>query len=137
MVIGMRCLNFKKKFKDSLLKGKKTSTLRIGVKDYRVGETVRVLAGDEEIGHARIENVKVVKWKDIKDEDVIIEGMKRKKISRGNSTGFMVRLIKTVFLPRLFSVCSIRKNEFLDVLIRSRCRQEILQSVDVIFWFCL
>jgi len=75
----MKCLNFKKKFKDSLLKGRKISTLRMGVKDYRVGETVKVVAGDEEIGFARIESVKLVRWRDIKDEDVIIEGMKRKK----------------------------------------------------------
>ena len=51
----------------------------MGIKDYKIGETVRVFAGDEEIGFAKIEDVKLVRWKDIKDEDVLIEGMRRKK----------------------------------------------------------
>lgn len=72
-------MNFKKKFKESLLKGRKTSTLRMGIKDYKVGEIVKVLAGDEEIGLAKIKEVKLVQWKDIGKKDVLNEGMKRKK----------------------------------------------------------
>ena len=72
-------MNFKKKFKESLLKGKKRSTLRMGIKDYKVGEIVKVVAGDEEIGLAKIKEVKFVQWRDIGKKDVLIEGMKRKK----------------------------------------------------------
>ena len=62
-----------------MLKGKKTSTLRLGIKDYRVGEIVKVVAGDEEIGLAMIKGVRFVQWKDIGKKDVMNEGMKRKK----------------------------------------------------------
>lgn len=75
----MKCLNFKKKYKDLLIQGKKIATLRMGEKNYRKGEIVKVVAGGEVIGKAKIIDVKQVTWQDIGKKDILMEGMKRRK----------------------------------------------------------
>ncbi len=75
----MKCLNFKKKYKDLLIQGKKIATLRMGEKNYRKGEIVKVVAGGKVIGKAKIIDVKQVTWQDIGKKDILMEGMKRRK----------------------------------------------------------
>jgi len=72
-------LNFKKKYKSLLKQGKKVATLRIGSKNYKKDEVVKIVAGGEYLGKARIIEVRQIPWKEINRRDVMMEGMKRKK----------------------------------------------------------
>jgi len=72
-------LNFKKKYKSLLKQGKKVATLRMGTKNYKKDEIVKIIAGGEYIGKARIVDVRQIPWKEINRKDVLMEGMKRKK----------------------------------------------------------
>jgi len=75
----MKCLNFKKKYRNLLKKGAKVATLRMGIKNYKEGEIVKIVAGGETIGKAKIVEVRKLRWKEVKRKDVLMEGIKRKK----------------------------------------------------------
>ncbi len=62
-----------------LEQGKKIATLRVGSKNYKKDEVVKIVAGGEYIGKARIIEVRQIPWKEINKRDVLMEGMKRKK----------------------------------------------------------
>ncbi len=62
-----------------LKKGKKIATLRMGIKNYKKNEVVKIVAGGEKLGLARIIDVRHIQWNDIKKKDVLMEGLKRKK----------------------------------------------------------
>lgn len=62
-----------------LKQGKKIATLRMGMKKYKKNELVKIVAGGEKIGIARIVDVRYLQWNEIRREDVLMEGMKRKK----------------------------------------------------------
>lgn len=62
-----------------LKQGKKIATLRMGMKKYKKNELVKIIAGGEKIGIARIVDVRYLQWNEIRREDVLMEGMKRKK----------------------------------------------------------
>lgn len=62
-----------------LKQGKKIATLRMGMKKYKKNELVKIVAGGEKIGIARIVDVRYLQWNEIRKEDVLMEGMKRKK----------------------------------------------------------
>ncbi len=72
-------MNFKRKYKELLKKGKKVATLRMGIKNYKKGETVKIIAGGEEIGIAKIIDVRHLQWNEIRRKDVLMEGLRRKK----------------------------------------------------------
>ncbi|MCD6512802.1 MAG: ASCH domain-containing protein [Thermoplasmata archaeon] len=74
----MKSLNFKKKYRESIERGEKIATLRMGIKNFREDEMVRVVAGGKEIGRARIVKVRNLKWNEISNEDAMLEGMKDK-----------------------------------------------------------
>lgn len=62
-----------------LRKGKKVATLRMGIKNYKKGEKVKIIAGGEEIGIAKIIDVRHLQWNKIRRKDVLMEGLRRKK----------------------------------------------------------
>lgn len=72
-------MNFRKKYKSLLKKKKKVATLRMGIKEYEKDEMVKVVAGGEEIGIARVLDVRILRWNDIDKNDVRMEGLKRKR----------------------------------------------------------
>jgi len=74
----MKSLNFKKKYLEMLKKGDKIATLRLGKKNYRENEMVKIIAGNEFVGIAKIIKVRNIKWNELKKEDAEIEGMKSK-----------------------------------------------------------
>ena len=79
MVIEMKSLNFKKKYLEMLKRGDKIATLRLGRKDYKENEMVRIIAGNEFVGVARIVKVRNIKWNELSRDDAHLEGMKSKR----------------------------------------------------------
>ena len=79
MVIEMKSLNFKKKYKEMLKDGSKVATLRLGRKNYKENEMVKVIAGNEFVGIAKIVKVRYLTWDELKKEDAMLEGLKSKK----------------------------------------------------------
>jgi len=75
----MKSLNFKKKYLALLKEGNKVATLRLGRKNYKENELVKIIAGNEFVGVARIVRVRYLTWNDLKGEDIAMEGMKSKK----------------------------------------------------------
>ncbi len=62
-----------------LKKGKKIATLRIGVKNYKKNEIVKIVAGGEKIGLAKIIDIRHIQWNEIRKKDILMEGLKRKR----------------------------------------------------------
>ena len=79
MVREMKSLNFKKKYKEMLKEGSKIATLRRGRKNYKENEMVKIIAGNEFVGIARIVKVRNITWNELKKEDAQLEGLKSKK----------------------------------------------------------
>ena len=73
-------LKFLDEFKEKILSGEKTSTIRKGFVDkYEKGDIVDVIAGDETIGEAEITEIKHLSFKELTTEDAIQDGFKSKK----------------------------------------------------------
>lgn len=70
----MKYLNFSEEFAEKILDGEKIATLRLGIKDYKAGESVIVKAGDKNLGIARISAVRMIKFKDLSKKDAIMDG---------------------------------------------------------------
>ncbi len=70
----MKYLNFSEDFMEKIKKGEKRATLRLGIKDYSPGEIVMVRCGAIDIGLAEIEEVHIKKFREISEEDAIIDG---------------------------------------------------------------
>ncbi len=73
-----RYLNFSEDFTERILRGEKTATLRLGLKDYRPGEIVVLRAGTREIGRAVIREVNVKKLGELTQRDVEMDGYVRR-----------------------------------------------------------
>jgi len=69
-----RYLNFSEDFTEKIMNREKIATLRLGLKDYRVGETVILRAGERVIGRAVIREVNVKKLSDLTRRDIIMDG---------------------------------------------------------------
>ena len=72
-------LNFNEDFMEKIKRGEKKATLRLGIKDYKEGEEVIIRCGDKIIGKAVIREVNHKKFKDLSEEDVILDGYKNKE----------------------------------------------------------
>ncbi len=79
MVIEMKSLNFKKKYKEMIKNGSKVATLRMGRKNFKENEMVKIIAGNEFVGIAKIVKIRYLTWDDLKKEDAQLEGLKSKK----------------------------------------------------------
>ena len=74
-----RYLNFSEDFTERILSGRKRATLRLGVKDYREGEEVILRAGERVLGKARILRVRTLRFSDLSQEDVEMDGYSSKR----------------------------------------------------------
>lgn len=70
-----KVLKFRKKYKDKIISGKKTTTIRLETK-LKPGDTVFVKAGNETIGTAKIIGVTDRKLKDLTEEDAGLDGFR-------------------------------------------------------------
>ncbi len=73
-----RRLLFKKEYGEGILKGTKTSTIRLS-STLKKGDEVEIVAGRVKLGVARIEDVEVKKVKELTDEDAHADGFKSKE----------------------------------------------------------
>lgn len=73
-----KTLNFTKIYKEKILSGKKSSTVRLRTTLKR-GEVVDIIVGGERIGKAKILNVKKLSLKDLTNKDAVRDGFKDKK----------------------------------------------------------
>lgn len=74
----IKTLNFTREYKEKLLSGEKTSTLRLRT-TLKTGDLVNVVAGGEKLGVARILSVKRVTLKDLTEKEVRRDGFKNKE----------------------------------------------------------
>lgn len=73
----MKVLRIVGKFKEKLLKGEKTITIRLpGKKKFREGETVRIDCGDKILGKAVIKKIYRKKIKELTDDEINRDGLK-------------------------------------------------------------
>lgn len=73
-----RQLNFSKEYKNKILSGVKTSTIRLKT-NLKVGEKVQIVAGGEKLGKARILRIIRKEISKLTNEDAEKDGFKDKK----------------------------------------------------------
>ena len=70
---------FSKNYKKKLLKGEKTSTIRLGIrKGYKVGDIVDIIVSGKPVMKARITAIEYVKLKELTEEDAKLDGFHKK-----------------------------------------------------------
>ncbi len=74
----IKTLVFSKEYKEKLLSGEKTSTLRLKT-ILKKGDLVNIVAGGENLGVAKIIQVKKVTLKELSTSEVRKDGFKNKK----------------------------------------------------------
>ncbi len=77
-MVKRRRLLFKKEYGEGILKGTKTSTIRLS-SSLKRGDEVEIVAGRVRLGVARIEDVEVKKVKELTDEDAHADGFKSRE----------------------------------------------------------
>ncbi|HEX59901.1 MAG TPA: ASCH domain-containing protein [Methanomicrobia archaeon] len=77
--MGRKFLNFDERFLKKLKSGRKTATLRLGRKKYKVGEVVKVMCGKEYLGEALITDVRYITLDEVDEATVREEGYRSKK----------------------------------------------------------
>lgn len=104
----MRCLNFSEDFMEKIKSGEKVATLRLGIKDYRVGEKVIIKCGDKEIGVAEIQEVNFKKFKDLEYVDIILDGYKSKEKLKKDLKKFYGEFKEEdIFTQIIFELCEV------------------------------
>ncbi|OYT41630.1 MAG: hypothetical protein B6U78_02710 [Candidatus Aenigmarchaeota archaeon ex4484_224] len=74
----MKKLFFAKEYKKKLEGGKKKMTIRKGYPKFKEGQEVEIYAGNEKIGNAKITKIKVKKFSEITNDEIIKDGFKSK-----------------------------------------------------------
>ncbi|MCD6403094.1 MAG: ASCH domain-containing protein [Candidatus Aenigmarchaeota archaeon] len=75
----MKKIHFSKEYKKKLLKGEKSSTIRLGKrKKYKVGDVVELVVEEKPIAKALITNVEYVRVKDLTEERAKKDGFHTK-----------------------------------------------------------
>ncbi len=98
-------LKFLEDFKEKIITGEKTSTIRKGfVEKYEKGDIVDVMVGNETIGEAEITEIKHLSFKEITTEDAIQDGFKSKKELK--------KVLKKIY-PDFKSTDEVTKIEFI------------------------
>ncbi len=72
----MKVLAIVGEFREEILKGEKTITIRLPRKKFRVGETVRIDCGDKILGKAVIRKIYRKKIKELTEEEIRKDGLK-------------------------------------------------------------
>ena len=76
----MKKLFFDRAYKDQILSGRKTTTVRKGRrKDFKEGDVVEIICGNESLGLAYIEKIEYKKLKDLTREDAISDGFSSRR----------------------------------------------------------
>lgn len=76
----MKKLFFDKIYKDQILSGRKTTTIRRGRrKDFKEGDVVEIICGKESLGLAYIEKIEYKKLRDVSREDAISDGFSSRR----------------------------------------------------------
>ncbi len=73
-----RKLMFKKEYGEGIVKGSKTSTIRLS-STLKKGDEVEIVAGRVRLGVARIEDVEVKKVRELTDEDARTDGFRNRE----------------------------------------------------------
>ncbi|MGB9729411.1 MAG: ASCH domain-containing protein [Thermoprotei archaeon] len=72
-----KSLKFKSEFKDQIISGKKTTTIRLN-KDFDEGDEVNIIIGNEIIGKAIITRIANTTLDKLTDKDAIKDGFRNK-----------------------------------------------------------
>ncbi|MEM3832094.1 MAG: ASCH domain-containing protein [Thermoprotei archaeon] len=72
-----KSLKFRSEFKDQIISGKKTTTIRLN-KDFNEGDEVNIIVGNEIIGKAMITKIISTTLDKITDADAIKDGLRNK-----------------------------------------------------------
>lgn len=77
-MVKRKPLNFSKEYRDKILSGEKTSTIRLKT-NFKVGERVQIIAGGEKLGEAEIISIKRKDLLSLTDEDAKKDGFKNRR----------------------------------------------------------
>ncbi|ADB58139.1 ASCH domain-containing protein [Archaeoglobus profundus] len=75
----MERINFDAEYVESIIQGKKITTVRKGVKSYPVGKIVELTVNYKPFAKARVKKVVVKRVKELTDEDAIRDGFESKE----------------------------------------------------------
>ncbi len=70
----MERINFDAEYVESILEGKKMTTIRKGIKSYPVGRIVELTVNYKPFARARVVKVVVKRVRDLTDEDAVRDG---------------------------------------------------------------
>ncbi len=105
----MRYLNFSEDFMEKIKRGEKKATLRLGVKDYKVGERVIIKCGNKELGMAEIKEVNIKKFRELEDKDVLMDGYISKDALRKDLERFYGKISdEDIFTQIIFDMIEAR-----------------------------
>ncbi len=105
----MRYLNFSEDFMEKIKRGEKKATLRLGVKDYKVGERVIIKCGNKELGMAEIKEVNIKKFRELEDKDVLMDGYISKDALRKDLERFYAKISdEDIFTQIIFDMIEAR-----------------------------
>ncbi len=105
----MRYLNFSEDFMEKIKRGEKKATLRLGVKDYKVGERVIIKCGNKELGMAEIKEVNIKKFRELEDKDVLMDGYISKDALRKDLERFYGKISdEDIFTQIIFDMIETR-----------------------------
>jgi len=77
-MVKKKPLNFSKEYRNKILSGEKTSTIRLKT-NLKVGEKVQIVVGGEKLGEAEITSIKRKDINSLTDEEARKDGFKNKK----------------------------------------------------------
>ncbi|WP_456327717.1 ASCH domain-containing protein [Archaeoglobus sp.] len=75
----MERINFDAEYVESIIQGKKITTVRKGVKSYPVGRIVELTVNYKPFAKAKVKKVVVKRVKELTDEDAIRDGFESKE----------------------------------------------------------
>ncbi len=105
----MRYLNFSEDFMEKIKRGEKKATLRLGVKDYKVGERIIIKCGNKELGMAEIKEVNIKKFRELEDKDVLMDGYISKDALRKDLERFYGKISdEDIFTQIIFDMIETR-----------------------------
>jgi len=98
-----RKLMFKKEYSEGIVKGSKTSTIRLS-SSLKKGDEVEVVAGRVRLGIARIEGIEVKKVHELTDEDARTDGFENKEE--------LVKALKKIYGKRITDKTEVKLIRF-------------------------
>lgn len=75
----MERINFDAEYVESIIQGRKITTVRKGIKSYPVGKIVELTVNYKPFARARVKKVVVKRVKELTDEDAIRDGFENRE----------------------------------------------------------